>query len=256
MVPSTEAYLRRIGLDRAPEPGPRGLARLQRAHLLHVPFECIDVYRRRPLSLEVDRLFEKVVTRRRGGFCYELNHLFAALLHDLGYEVTLLSAGVVDEEGEVGPDFDHMTLRVECEGSWLVDVGFGRSFLEPLPLRVGEHEDPAGRFRLRREGAHWWLDRHDPTETRADEEGWVALLRFDLLARKVEDFAQMFHFHRTSPDSPFPRAFLATLATDDGRITVRGLDVVESTGERKRRWTLEDERARQHLLRERLGLVE
>lgn len=256
MLPSTEAYLHRIGLQRPPEPGPRALGELQRAHLRHVPFECIDVFRGRPLSLDVERLFEKVVTRRRGGFCYELNFLFSTLLRELGYDVTLLSAGVFDDQGRPGPDFDHMALRVDCEGSWLVDVGFGRSFLEPLELRAGEHDDPDGRYRLRQEGGNWRLDRHEPDTDRADAQGWVELYHFDLTPRQREDFDAMFRLHQTSSDSPFPRTFLATLATKEGRITVRGLEVRESVGGRQRRWTLEDEEARQRLLRLRLGLVE
>ena len=162
------AYLKRIGLYESPPVSTDGLVRLHRAHLRNVPFECLDVFRGRSLSLSPDRLFDKVVNRRRGGFCYELNTLFALLLRKLGFPTTLLSAGVMDRKGVVGPDFDHMTLRVEVDGPWLCDVGFGRSFLEPLPLREGQHVDPEGRFRLRREESKWWLERYDSDEPQSD----------------------------------------------------------------------------------------
>ena len=88
----------------------------------------------RALVLNDEALFEKIVVRRRGGFCYELNGLFAMLLRSLGFDVKMLSAGVANSEGVFGPEFDHMTLLVTLEDRWLADVGFGDSFTEPLLL--------------------------------------------------------------------------------------------------------------------------
>lgn len=250
----TMAYLERIGLSEPPPRTDAGLALLQRAHLRHVPFECLDVIAGRPLSLSPDRLFDKVVRRRRGGFCYELNSLFARLLEAVGFDVTVLSAGVVDREGSVGPDFDHMTLRVDLDNPWLVDVGFGRSFLEPLSLRAEEAEDPAGRFRLRPEEDRWWLERYEPLEEQADETGWVRLYRFDLEPRSIEDFGAMFEYHQTSPNSPFTRDLVVSQATETGRLTVRGLEVFETVDGRRSRSSLESERARRDFLERRFGL--
>src|SRR5262245_14904037 len=126
-------YLGRVGYDGPVDVTPETLRRLHLAHLLAVPFENLDIHLGRPIVLDVDRIFEKIVRRRRGGFCYELNGLFAWLLGELGFDVELLSAQVLDG-GRLGPEFDHMTLLVEHEGRWLVDVGFGDSFLEPLAL--------------------------------------------------------------------------------------------------------------------------
>jgi len=95
-----------------------------------VPFENLDIHLKRPIVLEDNALFDKIVTRKRGGFCYELNGLFAALLRALGFDVVMLSAGVANPEREFGPDFDHMALLVTLEQSWLADVGFGDSFVE------------------------------------------------------------------------------------------------------------------------------
>ena len=90
---------------------------MHRAHLLAVPFENLDIHLGRPISLDQDALFGKIVTRRRGGFCYELNGLFALLLRELGFEVTLLSAGVARADGGFGPEFDHLTLLVSESSS-------------------------------------------------------------------------------------------------------------------------------------------
>ena len=132
------AYLQRINYHGSLAPTAETLRALQVAHLLAVPFENLSIHTGEPVVLEDEALFEKVVGRRRGGFCYELNGLFAALLRSLGFKVEMLSAGVANAEGEFGPDFDHMTLLVtlndKLEERWLADVGFGDSFREPLLL--------------------------------------------------------------------------------------------------------------------------
>ncbi len=98
---------------------------LQVAHLLAVPFENLSIHAQQPIVLEDTALFTKIVERRRGGFCYEANGLFAALLREMGFDVAMLSAGVARAEGGFGPDFDHMALMITLEQRWLVDVGFG-----------------------------------------------------------------------------------------------------------------------------------
>src|SRR5206468_7848795 len=133
-------YLQRINYRGEQTPTAATLRELHRAHLLTAPFENLDIHLGRPILIDQDVLFDKIVRRRRGGFCYELNGLFALLLRGLGFEVTLLSAGVARANGDFGPDYDHLTLLVECPLSvvnnqlqpvvddesraiWLVDVG-------------------------------------------------------------------------------------------------------------------------------------
>jgi len=119
------AYLQRINYRGSLAPSAQTLRELQLAHLFAVPFENLSIHSAEPIVLNDDALFEKIVLRRRGGFCYELNGLFAALLRQLGFEVTMLSAGVNNSEGVFGPDFDHMTLLVvpseDSEERWLAD---------------------------------------------------------------------------------------------------------------------------------------
>src|SRR5216684_5534157 len=132
----TRAYLQRINYTGPLDPSAETLRGLQVAHLRTIPFENLSIHSGEVIVLDNHALFEKIVRRRRGGFCYELNGLFGALLRALGFDVTMLSARVANAEGIFGPDFDHMTLLVSLAERWLVDVGFGDSFLEPLQLEA------------------------------------------------------------------------------------------------------------------------
>ena len=139
-----DAYLDRINYHGSRAVNSETLRELQVAHLLAVPFENLSIHAHEPIVLDDEALFTKIVTKRRGGFCYEANGLFAALLRELGFDVVMLSAGVANAEGGFGPDFDHMALMVTLDERWLVDVGFGDSFREPLLLdeRGFDHRPP------------------------------------------------------------------------------------------------------------------
>src|SRR5512143_2710959 len=142
-------YLERIHYRGSADPTPETLCALHRAHMLAVPFENLDIPLKRPIVLDEERLFDKIVNRRRGGFCYELNGLFSALLREMGFNVQRLSARVADAEGGVGMEFDHMALLVQDEERWLADVGFGDSFIEPLHLdERREQSHGSGRYRI------------------------------------------------------------------------------------------------------------
>jgi len=129
-----KAYLERISYHGSLDPTAETLRGLQVAHLLTVPFENLSIHAKEPIVLDDEALFTKIVERRRGGFCYECNGLFAALLRGLGFDVTMLSAEVAHDDGGFSQPFDHMALMVNLDQRWLVDVGFGDSFLEPLRL--------------------------------------------------------------------------------------------------------------------------
>jgi len=145
------AYLERIGVGVRRAATASFLRELQLQHLRTVPFENLSIHLGETISLALPDLFVKVVVDRRGGFCYELNGLFAALLRTLGYDVQLFSCAVHGPRG-LGPPFDHLALSVgtnEDSRRWLVDVGFGRHSAHPLELGdSGEQHDPIGLFRL------------------------------------------------------------------------------------------------------------
>jgi N-hydroxyarylamine O-acetyltransferase len=145
-----EAYLTRIGLTKPVAPTAAALRGLQERHLLTVPFENLSVHLPERIELNEDALVDKIVRRGRGGFCYELNGAFAALLRELGFEVSLLPARVYRRDGRLGAPFDHLALRVELDEPWLADVGFGRLARHPLRMNACEpQEDPESEFLFR-----------------------------------------------------------------------------------------------------------
>jgi N-hydroxyarylamine O-acetyltransferase len=246
-----DAYLNRLGYHGPRAPTLETLHHLHRTHLLVVPFENLDISRGTAIVLDERQLFDKIVGRRRGGFCYELNGLFAALLRGLGYDVTMLSARV-RQEGGFGPEFDHLTLRVEggqLAGPHLADVGFGECFREPLPLADGaERVDGALAYRLKRSGAAWQLHERDAAGD------WQAAYAFTLEPRQLFDFEAMCHYHQTSPDSHFTQGRVCSLATPDGRITLRDQRLIVTRGGQREERPIESEAAFGATLRDVFGI--
>ena len=157
-VSRLDDYLERIGHD-----GPVGadletLRQLHRRHSIAIPYEDIDVQLRVPVDLDPERIFDKLVTRRRGGWCYEMNGLFWWALREIGFDVTRMVGGVIGEvAGDLGHLGNHLVLRVDLDGRrWLVDVGLGAAMIEPIPLEPGEHEAGGRVFRLESTGNGLW----------------------------------------------------------------------------------------------------
>jgi N-hydroxyarylamine O-acetyltransferase len=224
------AYLERINYHGTTVPSATTLRALQIAHLQAVPFENLSIHAGEPIVLEDEALFTKIVKRRRGGFCYECNGLFAALLRALGFEVAMLSAEVAKKEGGYSQPFDHMTLMVTEAQRWLVDVGFGDSFLEPLLL--DERSEQAGRdpeYKVVDGDGYLIL-------VRREANGWTPQYRFTLKPYQFEDFAGMCRYHQTSPESHFTQKRVCSLATESGRITLSEMRLIETrNGERHER---------------------
>ena len=222
-------YLDRIGYSGPIKPTAESLRDLHRTHLLAVPFENLDISLGRKILVDEEAILRKIVELRRGGFCYELNSAFAALLRALGFQVRLLSARVARSNGGEGPEFDHLTLRVDIEEPWLADVGFGDSFLEPLRLEAeGEQSDPAGTFRLVQDGGRWYMQKREA------DGNWTAQYSFSPQPHRLEEFAGMCHFHQTSPESSFTQKRICSRATPDGRITLSEMKlIVTSSGGRE-----------------------
>jgi N-hydroxyarylamine O-acetyltransferase len=245
-----DAYLERINYRGPLEPTAETLRGLHVAHLLAVPFENLSIHAGEPIVLDDEALFDKVVARRRGGFCYELNGLFAALLRALGFEVEMLSAGVAKGEGGFGPEFDHMTLLVNLEERWLADVGFGESFVEPLRLdERGVQTQGARAFRIEREGDHLTLSKRDEGGV------WVAQYRFSLTPRVYADYAEMCRYQETSPESHFTQKRVCTRLTPEGRVTLSHLRLITTDVEGRRERELADEQEYAEALREHFGVV-
>ena len=209
------------------EPSSAALRGLHRQHLFTVPFENLDIALKTPIRLDLASLYDKIVRRHRGGFCYELNGLFCELLIALGFRVQMLSARVRRDDGGFGPEFDHMLLRVDLEEPWLVDVGFGDSFVDPIVFRAGGADQVNGhRYLVSPFGDEWQL-------LREDDKGEVPLYVFRDVPRQLSEYEEMSTFHQTSPESGFTKRWICSRATPDGRITVANRRLIV-TGERRR----------------------
>lgn len=246
----TTAYLERINYRGPLAPTAETLRQLQLAHLLSVPFENLSIHAGEPIVLDDEALFEKIVTRRRGGFCYELNGLFAALLRALGFDVKMLSAGVMSKTGEFGPDFDHMTLLVQLEEKWLADVGFGDSFIEPLLLdKRGEQVQDRGVYRINEDADRLTLMQRD------DSGEWTAQYRFSLEPHVYSDYGGMCRHHQTSPESHFTRRRICSRLTTTGRITLSDMRLITTTGNESSERELTSAKEYNDALNEHFGIV-
>jgi N-hydroxyarylamine O-acetyltransferase len=214
-----DVYRSRIRYAGSIAPNAQTLFALQRAHLLSVPFENLDIHLGRPIQLEVDVLFSKLIAQMRGGFCYELNGLFACLLESLGYRVNLMNARSLEDDGSYGPEYDHLALQVRCPDDstpWLVDVGWGNGPFEPLNLshngvqRLGDRE-----FQVQPAGEYLEL------AERLEENGrWIKHYAFTMQPHILQDFSACCQFHQTSPNSIFTRKRICSIFLEDGHITL------------------------------------
>ena len=249
-----DAYLERINYHGSRLPNAQTLRDLQVAHLLAVPFENLSIHSGEPIVLENSALFEKIVARRRGGFCYELNGLFASLLSALGFEVVMLSAEVATKDGGFGPNFDHMTLMVVLKDRWLVDVGFGDSFREPLLIdERSEQVQDERTYLIREDGPYLVVLQRNNSE---ENQGRKTEYRFTLTPHQYSDYAEMCQYHQTSPESHFTRGRLCSKATPEGRLTLSDMKFITTTksGVRQEQ-SLSNQEQYDQTLRESFGII-
>ncbi|WP_436514475.1 arylamine N-acetyltransferase family protein [Ekhidna sp. To15] len=221
-----EAYLKRIGIAQE-VPSLTYLKALQKAHLISIPFENLDIHYRSKVILDYQKIFNKVVVRGRGGFCYELNGLFYHLLYHLGFDCYVISAQVRNDKTEqFGRPFDHMAILVNLnDHQWLVDVGFGDGPVSPLKISIGEVQMDYTRY--------WRMDT-DPDENiilkvSGDTNYYESKYLFTTEEKQLIQFLEMCEYHQNSADSPFTQKKLATRLTANGRVTLsdRHLKILE-----------------------------
>ena len=217
------AYLNRVGLAAPVAGDAAGLRTLHRAHQLTVPFENLSIHLGEPISLDERDLIDKIVHRRRGGFCYELNGTFALLLEALDARVSRVAARVYGEAG-LGPPFDHLALivrPVDGSGPWLADVGFGSHSDYPLLLDLSnDQDDPAGRFRLADAGA-------GDIDVLKDGKPQY---RIEIRERSLADCVPTCWWQQTSPLSHFTRSTICSRLTPDGRVSISGRTLIRTQG--------------------------
>ena len=243
-------YLDRIAYTGPTSPTPETLDAIHRAHLFSVPFENLDISLGRKIICEESAFLHKLIEQRRGGFCYEMNGSFAALLRELGFKVTLLSARVPRHDGSYSPEFDHLALRIDLDEPWLADVGFGDSFLSPLRLVPGPEQQQDGRtFRITELEGSLHVERAEPDGT------WKREYSFTLVPRDLNEFAPMCHYHQTSPESPFTRKRICSMATPEGRITVADRKLILTSNGKKEERMLASEEEWRDALQKYFGVV-
>ncbi len=244
-----EAYLTRIDYSGTRDATAETLRQLHRAHVAHIPFENLDILLGKSIRLDLESLQAKLVRDRRGGYCFEQNALFAAVLERLGFAITRLAARVRFGTSEVRPR-THMALKVEADGnSWLADVGFGGwGLLEPIALVDGE-ESKQGlwSFRLRREDGQWVLS-CPQCPVSADQYSFTLEPQFPV------DYEPPNHFCSTWPQSSFVRLVTAQLPLENVRTILRGDELSTSDASGNRIEKIEGDSALLKVLRERFGL--
>lgn len=245
-----QKYLARIHYTGSINPNLATLRKLHRQHLLSIPFENLSILAQQHISLDSLDLVEKILTQGRGGFCFELNGLFFKLLEELGYTVRMVSARVLNSKGAFGPEYDHMAIIVSLDEDWLVDVGFGKNFLEPVAiLSDKEYFDEEGFFKVERHGPDMLALMRS-----SDGERYSSDYIFTIRKSNIEDFIEMCKYHQSSPDSPNTQKLLCTMAVPGGRKTISGSSFFVRDGGSSSEILLADNAEVQSVLREHFGV--
>lgn len=210
------------------------LEKLIQAHIMAVPFENIDIQLRCPIVLDTSSIFRKVVLNERGGYCYELNGLFGALLKAIGFQVHYISGSIIKGKN-IGPLYDHLALLVVIGSKrWLVDVGFGDFSMKPLLI-----DDPNPQF----DGRHYYQiqprDNHFVVgKWLPDHRHFVSEYAFSLLPRQLSEFKDINDIKQSQPDSHFTQNLICTIPTANGRTTLINNRLIQTIGKKKTETTL------------------
>lgn len=195
------AYLERIGVARPEQADLAALQSIHRAHAYAFTWETIDCFMGRPSSIDPAEAFAKMVGRRRGGWCYEMNGLLGAALSACGFAVTRLCGGVRRADMGENAVGNHLTLRVDLDQPWLAEAGLGDALVDPVPLAVGPSTQRGFAFAIERADGDWLRFRNHPHG---------AAPSFDFRADYVDEgtLQQAQRWLLESPDSPFTGALV------------------------------------------------
>ncbi len=245
------AYLARIGCQAPVAASPQGLKSLHLGHTTHIPFENLEIHLGRPMPLNLDALQELLIVKRRGGYCFQMNKLFSAVLGAIGFEHSLLQARVRLHGPDVSPA-SHQLLEVRIDGeSWLADVGFGAGGLrEPIPMRKDhEHEQAGARFRLADAGElGMMLQRHDGAQ-------WRDLYSFERKPCLPVDYEFANYYLSNAPESFFVQARMCMIYAEHGLTSLFNDTFRVHTRDGLHEQTLEDGPEYLAALEEHFGIV-
>lgn len=247
-------YLTRIGLCSSftlcEVPTIERLNELQLAHLYHVPFENLSITLKQPITLGGKAAYHKIVADNRGGFCYELNYAFYQLLSSLHFKVQMLSAEVFDHKNMTyGQPFDHLVLLVSFHHQqYLVDVGFGDSFIQPLCLSTELIQQEHSIYHLTKDNSTYYLSRQTIGEPIKRQ------YRFTVAPRAIEDFGEMFIYHQTNANSTFTQKSVCSRLTDYGRVTLSNDRLIRTEDNQKHELPISNESQIRQVLTNEFGI--
>ena len=243
----------RFGLTFGPgmKPDADLLADLQLGMATHVPYENLDILHGTPLSLDYGDLYDKIVVRHRGGYCFELNGFLGEVLRSLGYEVTELIARYLRGETEIPMRRHRVVIARDCDGRrWICDAGIGQSAPRlPLPFEEGAVSEQFGEtYRVEKEPFFGWVisDLHHGE--------WRRFYSFTEEEQLNIDYVMPSFWCEHAPESPFRSGPSLSIKTKDGRVTVDGNVFRIFHGEAAVEKTIADEAERRALYREHFGL--
>jgi len=226
--PDIDRYLSRIGIDRRLSPTYENLCLLHRAHMFSIPYENLDVQLGQPIAISIAPIFDKIVTRRRGGFCYEMNGIFGWALNELGFRATRATGAVMRQSSGDGQIANHLIIRVDLpESIYLADVGFGDGPLEPQEVRARYFEANGFEFRIEQLDRKWWRLHNQPFSG-------AKSFDFNLELADEDAFEEKSTFLQTAPNSLFvqnlvcfrhrPRGFDALVGRALRAVTPQGVE--------------------------------
>ncbi|MCB1066712.1 MAG: arylamine N-acetyltransferase [Simkania sp.] len=224
-----EEYLKRIGYEGTLDQSLETLQKLQRLHLQHIPFENLDIHLGREISLELPDVFEKLVRKKRGGYCYEMNGLLAWALDVLGFQVTLHDAKLYANDGTLLPTSQHLVLLVYLQETWIVDVGWGKGFTEPLLTETSFQKDQMAQIYCSSSVSTGYQ-----VKKLSKDGKWKPLYELLLASSTLEDFKERNRYHQTSPDSLFRKYPICILLKPEGYFELRNKQfTMDVNGEKK-----------------------
>lgn len=246
------AYLHRIGMTHIPRVSTEDLAKVQRAHRLSIPFENLDVLLGRGISVEDDAIFDKLVTQKRGGYCFEHNALLCWALRTIGFDVQPLLARVWLFATETPPKTHTLNLVTINGDEWIADAGFGSSYCPPMPLHEGACVKGAdgAEHRLVIDPNHGWMMQIKL----AGQSAFKNEFSFTLERVADLDLAMSNHWTATSPQSRFLKSVIVNIAVPNGMIHLNNEVLKITTSDQSEEHSLTDDVELQQALHDHFGI--
>jgi N-hydroxyarylamine O-acetyltransferase len=243
-------YLKRIDYNDVIDVTDEVLTSLHKKHVFQIPFENLDVYYKRMFDLDIGNVYQKVVNDRRGGFCYELNLLFNWLLNEFGFSSRIIASRIFNEDGSLGPEFDHMSVYVKTEKEFLIDVGYGELFVTPIEIKSGVQFDGRNYFQIEKENHGAYIVSMSP-----DGLNYSKRYTFCLDSVKAEDFDAICFDKQTNPNSYFVKNVICTKPTNTGRVTIFNDKLIEKIGELRMETPIQEDENLTKCLKDKFNIV-